>query len=389
MDIRENAMKIIIISPFYFPSMGGVEAIVKQTADELARRKNKVAVITTNYSNSWVKLSEPNVSEENGVTVHRLKPRIKLGFASFMDHLTDVILKEKPDIVHCHNLHPHLFQAINVKSDCQFKLVAQMHYPAATGIDGLGAKLAYPIVTSLLRRRQLKVDAFIVHTNLEKNWLIDEGFAESKIHKLNYPCVSSRLLKDVNSIKRKDSVFPKKPDLLYIGRIARRKGLHIFLQALPSIINNFKDLTVVVAGPTDQKYYKELLSLAAKLTLGENVFFSQALSEEAKYSVMNECKIFVVPSIKDYTPVTLIEAQALGKPVISTLTGAIPEIVQDNLTGLLVEPENPLALAKAIERLLSSKEERDFMGKSSLQWIQQNFLLDEVIDKLYTIYENA
>ena len=385
-------MKIIIISPFYTPSMGGVEAIVKQTAEALAQRNNDVTVITTNYSNSWVKLSEPHISEENGVSVHRLKPGFKVGFACFMDHLPDLIQKETPDVVHCHNLHPHLFQAIRAKTDCQFKLVAQLHFPGATGIDGFGAKLAYPIATSLLQKHQQKIDAFIIHSNLEKKWLVGKGFDEEKMRRLNYPCVSSQFLKLSNAyLGDGKNAFGRfsHPDLLYIGRMSRRKGLHTFLQALPSVIADIKDLTVILAGPSDEKYCKRLLSLAKQLNLGNHVRFSQALTEEAKRTAITECKVFVVPSIKDYTPVTLIEAQALGKPVISTTTGAIPEIVNDSETGLLVEPQNPEALAEAIKFLLSVKQKRQAMGERALEWVQNNFLLNDVIVDLERLYNDC
>ena len=386
-------MKIVVISPFYHPSMGGVETIVKQTAEELARRKYAVSVITTTCSNSWTELSEPGVKVENGVTVYRLKPQLtKIGYATLMDGLKTIIKREKPDIVHSHNLHPHLFQALSFKNDGHFKLVAQLHYPAATGIDHIGAKLAYPVVTTLLQRQQQKVDAFIVHTNLEKIWLISKGFDEQKIHKLSYPCASSMLFEKCAKDAGKGGSMAgmaEEPDLLYVGRITRRKGLHVLLQALPSVISDVKGLTAVIAGPTDKTYYKTLAALARELNLGNHVIFSQALPEEVKYRIMCKCKLFVVPSIRDYTPVTLIEAQALGKPVISTITGAIPEIVKNGETGLLVEPQNPIALAEAIKCLLLNEEKKEFMGKNALQWVRLNFLLDDVVDKLEKLYHDC
>jgi glycosyltransferase involved in cell wall biosynthesis len=241
----------------------------------------------------------------------------------------------------------------------------------------------------LLQRQQQKVDAFVVHTNLEKIWLISKGFDEKKIHKLSYPCASSMLFEKCAKDAGKGGSMAgmaEEPDLLYVGRIIRRKGLHVLLQALPSVISDVKGLTVVIAGPTDKRYYKTLSALDRELNLGNHVIFSQALPEEVKYRIMCKCKLFVVPSISDYTPVTLIEAQALGKPVISTITGAIPEIVKNGETGLLVEPDNPMALANALMRLLLREEERQSMSKKAEQWVRQNFLLEKVIDELEKLY---
>lgn len=382
-------MRIVIVSPFYHPSIGGVESIVRQTAEELARRKYEVSVITTNYSNAWVKLSEPDVKAENGVEIYRLRPKpVKMGYAALMDGLKETITKVEPDIVHSHNLHPHLFQAMSWKNRGKFKLVAQLHCPQASGIDNMAANLIYPITMWLLRY-QRKIDAFVAHTNLERTWLINNGIDEMKIHRLNYPCVSSSFLRKWRNDHAESKNTPRLGEeqrLLYVGRITRRKGIHILLQALPSVISDFKDTITLVAGPTDQKYYGILLAVAKNLNLGRNLVFSQALSEESKYRAMLNCKIFVNPSIKDYTPVTLIEAQALGKPVVSTVTGAIPEIVKNGETGLLVEPQNPIALANAIKWLLSREEDRRAMGKKAEQWVRQNFLLDNVVDQLEKLY---
>ena len=287
-------MKVLIISPFYSPSMGGVETIVKQTAEELVRRNYTVSVITTTHSNSWVKLSETGVKSENGVTVYRLKPQLKLGFASLMGGLGKIIKNEKPDIIHSHDLHPHLFQAIRLRNAENFKIVAQLHFPAATGIDSRGAKLAYPVITRLLKRQQKQVDAFIVHTDLEGTWLTDKGFDKIRINKLRYPCFDLKRFE--NSIEGLDqSVSQSKlvaPDLLYVGRVTDRKGLHVLLHALPLVTNTIKNVTLLIAGHADQKYYESLVALVNELNLSNNVVFSDALSEEAKYELMRKCKVF-------------------------------------------------------------------------------------------------
>ena len=218
-------MKIVLISPFYSPSRGGVETIVQQTAEELAKRDNTVSVLTTNYSNSWSRICEQSITKENGVTIYRIQPHpVRVGFAALMNGIEEILKKEKPDIVHSHNLHPHLFQAMRCKNSLQFKLFAQLHYPAATGIDGIGAKLAYPVILDFLRIRQQKIDGFVVHTELEKKWLINKGIDEKHINKLHYPCADLTFLKkkctiDENKTSSKSLEF----DILYVGRCDRKE----------------------------------------------------------------------------------------------------------------------------------------------------------------------
>lgn len=382
-------LKIVIISPFYYPSNGGVESIVKNTAEELAKRKHKVIVVTTNYSNSWVKLSEESKTVENGVTIYRVQPLSKVGYAAILRGLIRILEKEQPDIVHAHNLHPHLFQAIYSKSHLKFKIVVQLHYPLATGIDHLSAKLFFPMVMKLMVHNQRKVDAFIVHSSLEEKWLMQNGIKETRISKLRFPCfsyTSKEYTLSQLSIDRKSDYLPSNLppfDILSIGRITKRKGIHVLLQALSQLKD--LDISTLIVGHADKVYLQSLQNLSTKLGL-KNVYFLPPVSEQTKFRLIDACKIFVVPSILDYTPVTVIEAQAMGKPVISTHTGAIFELVRGNETGILVEPQNVEALAEAIRRLILNKEKRLAMGDKAYSWIIENFSMDGVVDRLEEIY---
>jgi glycosyltransferase involved in cell wall biosynthesis len=384
-------LKIVIISPFYYPSRGGVESIVINTAEALAKRKNSVIVITSNYNNSWGKLSDESISVENNVTIYRIQPLAKIGYAAVLKRLTHILEKERPDIVHTHNLHPHLFQAIYSKNRLKYKIVAQLHYPLATGIDHITAKIVFPVIMKLLLYNKRKVDAFIVHSTMEEDWLLSNGITQRRIYKLRYPCfsyTSTEYMLTGLTTSRKDDLLnlnltSYNSDILYLGRITNRKGIHILLKAL-SLIDDI-DISALIVGPTDQQYMRHLLEILRVLDL-KNVHFLPPVSEQIKFRLIDQCKIFVVPSILDYTPVTIIEAQAMGKPVISTYTGAVSELVRENETCLLVEPQNAQALAKAIKGLMLSKEKRAKMGNRANAWVEKNFALNDVIDKLERIY---
>ena len=177
---------ITIVTPFYKPSIGGVEYIAYHTAKELVKCGFEVHIITTIYNNMWEKVANPGTTIDENVFVHRLKTiGIKVGYATIMKGLKKLLWKIKPNIVHCHNLHPHLFQTIKWREELDYKLVAQLHYPIATGMDNLSARLLYRIAMRKLVQRQRRIDVFIAHTNMEKQWLINEGIKEKKIHILD------------------------------------------------------------------------------------------------------------------------------------------------------------------------------------------------------------
>lgn len=116
-------MRITIIIPFYKPSVGGVEYIVYHTARELTKRGYEVHIITTTHDNCWRRIADPGTRIEEDIIVHRLEPSIlRIGYATVMKGLKAFLKRLSPDIVHCHNLHPHFFQAIRWKRELGYKV---------------------------------------------------------------------------------------------------------------------------------------------------------------------------------------------------------------------------------------------------------------------------
>ena len=322
-----------MISPFYKPSIGGVEYIVYHTARELAKRGYEAHVITTTCDNRWKKIAEPGTTIREGVIAHRLEPSFtKIGYATIMKDLKETLKKIKPNIVHCHNLHPHLFQAMKWKDELKYKLVAQLHFPVATGIDHLSAKLLYRFAMRELVQNQHRIDAFIAHTNIEKQWLVSEGIEESRIHIIRYPCIPDELFNykptsDIHDKLGTDIV------ITYISRIHPRKGQHLLIEASKYLKEELKDFKIYIAGPpSDHKYLQKLRKLVEELDLEKHVMLDlRALLEQEKLDTIATSDIFAFTPILDYTPITILEALALGTPIVTTSVGAILELIRISL----------------------------------------------------------
>jgi glycosyltransferase involved in cell wall biosynthesis len=382
--------KIAIISPFYWPSIAGVETVARDTAEELVRRGYSVSVITTTHNWMWEKIAESGIETINGVDVHRLNPEpVRAGYATVMSGLKDTIKKIKPDLVHSHDLHPHLFQVIRWQNELNYRIIAQLHFPEMAGAEGPIAKIAYPFVKRYLMHLNSKVCAFVANTNGERHWFIEQGVKAERVHKITYPCVPSSLL-DIKDNIPKDSVFTNKIVLLYIGRITLKKGIHILLKAIPDTlkaINN--NLEVVIAGPRDYAYFAKMVKLSKELGINNYVKWKNTIVGSEKYEQLLGCTIFVSPSLQDVHPITLIEAQALGKPVISTNVGLISEIVRNNQTGILVDPDDPKKLSQAIVYLALNKNRRKTMSEEARKFVERDFLLENSIDLLERLYSRC
>jgi glycosyltransferase involved in cell wall biosynthesis len=382
--------KIVIVVPFYWPSIAGVEVVAKDMAEELMRRNYDVSIITTTHNWMWEKVSNSGLEIINGIKVYRLNPsRLRAGYATIMSGLKKTLKKIKPDLVHVHGMHPHIFQIVNWKDELKYKVVAQLHFPEMSGAEGFFARIAYPTVKWYLVKRSKKIDAFIANTVGERQWLLNEGVEAKKVFVITYPCVPARLL-SLSRDSTKETKIPEKVVFLFLGRIVYKKGVHILLQALHNLLNTVEpNFEVIIAGPRDNSYYSKLLRLADELGIRDRVIWRDAVVGPEKFDLMLSCTYFVSPSVSDYYPTALMEAQALGIPVVSTKVGLIQEIIKDKETGLLVNPEDPIELSKAMTWLILNPNSRQAMGENARKWIGQQFILENSIDKLERLYADC
>jgi len=106
-------------------------------------------------------------------------------------------------------------------------------------------------------------------------------------------------------------------------------------------------------------------------------------------ALMRACDVFVLPSLAEPFGLVILEAMALGKPVIATRDGGPPEIVADQATGILVPPRDPAALAGAIGQLVGNPAQGDAMGQAGLARYQSHFTVDRMAREILAIYQKC
>ncbi len=174
-----------------------------------------------------------------------------------------------------------------------------------------------------------------------------------------------------------DGSIPVNKTILFVGRLAEKKGLQYLIKAFPQVLSHHPEARLLVVG--DGPNRAELEALAKHLRLTDNVRFAGAQSSEELRRSYLSSRLFVVPSVvarsgdTEGLPVALLEAMAAGRPVIATSVGGIPEIVIPGRTGLLIEPRSPTALAAAVNELLNSPAKADRMGRVARRWVRRRF----------------
>ena len=171
----------------------------------------------------------------------------------------------------------------------------------------------------------------------------------------------------------------------WIGRLDRVKGFDLALKAIASIVTRFPTLRLTIAG--DGPEHLELEQQINELGLQAVVDMVGWVHPDKVRSLIDTVTLVVIPSRSEGLPQVSIEAGLMGRPVVATGVGGLPEIIVHGRTGLLVEPENSPALAEAIGYLLDHEQESIQMGSAARTHVQGMFRLEPLVDSYDTLYQ--
>ncbi|MGQ0571214.1 MAG: glycosyltransferase family 4 protein [Armatimonadota bacterium] len=179
--------------------------------------------------------------------------------------------------------------------------------------------------------------------------------------------------------------------LVYVGRISPEKGVHVLLEAFEYVLARRPDATLQIVGPEYRRAGRQgyLAGLKRGLSprVAARVRFAGFVEHEDLPQVYENAAVFVSPSLQEAFGMTLVEAMAMGLPVVSTRTGGIPEVIDDGRTGLLVEPGDARGLAEAILKLLNDPSLRAAMGASGRRRVEERFSWDQSTASLERSYQ--
>ena len=257
------------------------------------------------------------------------------------------------------------------------KLKRLLNIPLITSFYGYDSgrlgKLYKPFYNQLIKYG----DVFLVLSKDMKNDLLELGFPDEKI-KIHHLGIN---LNEFNKIDTKNNKFT----ILTVARLETGKGVHFIIEAVAKFVNKYPETRnkieyrIIGGGPIESK----LKQLVKKLNIEDIVVFINNLilsnSREIVRSEIQNCDIFCLSSYlnengdKEGTPVVLMEAQACGKPCVSTFHAGIPEVVENNITGFLVEEKSIYGISESIEKLYFSDKLKEEFGSNAVIKIEQEF----------------
>ena len=219
-------------------------------------------------------------------------------------------------------------------------------------------------------------DYAVAHSQYMVNELVTTGLiAPSKASVLPYPVINEAAYADPPDLQLQQQYgLIGKRVLLYVGRMARNKRIHVLIEALPLIREHYPDTVLLLVGETGHayaSYVAEAKARAEALGITKAVIFTGAQNRDSISAFYRLCDVFVIASIHEGFCMPVLEAMALGKPVVAAAATALPTTVGD--AGLLFTPDDPADLARQVIRLLAAQKEQ--AGSTSVDLTQARAML--------------
>lgn len=387
-------LHICYISQEYPPETGwgGIGSYTYEMAHGLVRAGHRVTVITR-------AIDREKTVGDDGVQVHRILPapdwsrlrglwrlnRIWPGFAwAAMLRLRAIHAHSPVDVV----------EAGEGRADSFFvawlskrpKIVVRLH-TARIFVDRFNAVPSEKSRKSeywLEKQAILRADALTAPTravvDLTNTWL---SLQSSRMWVVPNP---------VNTKTFTPSEGRKEMEVLYVGRLERLKGVQTLIEALPCILRQRSVVTFRFMGSdgidADGLSWRERILEAIPMCERARLHFEH-VSRNALVHYYRRAAMCVSPSIWENCPYSLLEAMACGTPVVATLAGGVPELVEDGVSGLLVPTEDAPSLSNAICELLEDRERREEMGRNARRRVEELFSAVHLIPKMLQVYQSV
>ncbi|MGB2763544.1 MAG: glycosyltransferase family 4 protein [Candidatus Aminicenantaceae bacterium] len=302
---------------------------------------------------------------------------------TFLD-IWRIIKKKSPEIVHTHSSKAGLLGRLAAKLA---RIPIVVHTPHGHVFFGYFGPLKTKIFIILERLVSRITDRIIALTNKEKEDYIKFRIANEDKFDVIYSGIELDKFKELSEDKKQNLVkelgIPEKSLIIgTVGRLVPVKGHEFLIKAAKYIISKYPEAFFVFTGdgPLEQNLERQ----AFKLGIKDNIIFLGWRDDVAK--IISIYDIFALPSLNEGMGRVLAEAMALGKPIVASNVGGIPDLVTHGKNGFLVPTRNSEKLAKYIQILIEDKEQREKMGQVGKETVK-NFSKEKMVEKIANLYE--
>ena len=378
--------KVLIFAGYFLPHIGGYEQAIYELSKGLAKKGYEIDIITCNTENV------STYEELEGFHIYRLPSWNILGgtYPIPKPALTTLrilwkLLRKKHDLINTQTrfMTTSFLGLIFAKT----KRIPLVHTEHGTKhsvvpnkfVDLISKTYDHTIGSLIVKCAQKNIGNsnatcdFLRHLGAKETIVIHNG-------------IDTNIFRKKNTNLREKLSLGDSVVITFVGRLIYAKGVHDLISAFADIEREFNNLKLLIAGYGTHR--QELENLAEN-KCKEKILFLGKKNQEEIVEVLSITDVFVNPSYSEGLPTSILEASAIGLPIVATDVGGTSEIIEDYKTGLIVPPGDPKLLKEKISELIEDKDLRRVLGGNAHKVIKENFHWDVIAKKYGSVFEEV
>jgi sugar transferase (PEP-CTERM/EpsH1 system associated) len=359
--------------------LGGLETLVAECVNRMSPEKYRhVIICVKDYTGFAKKITKP------GVEIYSLNKAPGLGLTTHIA-IWKLLRKLRPTILHTYNLSAIEYHIAATLAGVPVRVHAE-HGREATDPEGKNWR------HNLLRRLLIPfIDVYVPVSGDLQRWLRSKiGVPDRKNLLVNNGVDTTDFKPGNDRHSQMQQTIPFSPDCFVVGMVGRIQAvknhaglIDAFIHFLALLPEESARLRLAIVG--DGPLLPAIREKIAAAGIADLVWLPGARTDIA--DIMRGLSVFTLSSIAEGTPVTILEAMATGLPVVATRVGGIPEVVLDNLTGIVVPPDDPNALATALATYVKQPELAPQHGAAGRVRIEQEYSMTAMLTAYVDLYD--
>jgi glycosyltransferase involved in cell wall biosynthesis len=373
--------RVVLVTRRFWPLVGGAEIMAARLAAGLHARGAAATILTARWQPAW-----PAEIEHHGVRVVRLvNPQLRgWGTWRYMQAVASWLRRHRSqfDLVYVSMLKHDAYAAITAAQSERFPVVLRAE---GAGLTGDCHWQLEANCGSRIKRRCQRADAFIAPSPAIERELIVSGYSRGRIHYLPNgvampeprDAASRRQARaDLAEADSSLAIGEESPLAVYTGRLHAMKGLDDLIRAWPRVLAHVPNARLWLVGDGPQR--AELNDLIGHLGLWGFVYLAGPFDDIEEF--LRAADMFVLPSLEEGMSLALLEAMAMGLPVVASAIPANEAVVENGLTGRLVTVRDSDRLAPVILELFEDRNQAERLGTAAREHVSRRYSLDAMLD---------
>ncbi|MGH1566621.1 MAG: glycosyltransferase family 4 protein [Nitrosopumilus sp.] len=383
-------MNILLLSQFFSTTKGGGEYVFKTIAKVMIDNGHKVWVVTNKVKNEKYEESKnmkiitvgPTLEYKGGLPPTFLD-NIRYTINAFQKGRS-IIKKQNIDLIHSNNFAPVLAGSL-ISNFTKVPHITTIHdifsiydkkfwkkWSKQSNVSYTNARLV-PFFEKLMM--QFRFDCIHTVSDATKKDIQKIG-TKKPIHVIPN-CIQDN---EQNVVELNTNQF------VYLGRLVFYKNINIILKAFKMVVSEFPDARLIIAG--DGPYKKSLQNITKKLSINESVIFIGYVTSKQKSKILAESNALLFPSIIEGFGLVMLEAFQQKRPVIVSDIPPMSDIIENNTTGLIIDPYDERKWADAIIRFIKNPSESEMMGTNGNNMLKIKYNQKTMYEKLIKMYDS-